>query len=66
MSTAEIIAEIDHLPGPEREVVLDHFLRLRQEELPPHLTRSIADALAGRGYDMERVMSGEAPPPARE
>jgi hypothetical protein len=65
MSAAEVIAEIETLPPAERATVLDHFLQVREEEIPPALARGMADALAGRGYDMERVMNGEPPPTAK-
>jgi hypothetical protein len=65
MSAAQVIAEIEALPAEEREKVLNHFLRLREEDIPESFRRSMADALAGRGYDMEVVMR-ETPPGHRD
>jgi len=61
MSTAQIIAEIEALPPVEREEVLNHFLRLRDDEIPATFRRSIADALAGHGVDMETALNEDPP-----
>ncbi len=61
MSAAEVIAEIEALPDAEREEVLNHFLRLREEEIPPEFRRGMADALAGIGVDMETALREDPP-----
>jgi hypothetical protein len=61
MSAAEVIAEIEALPAPEREKVLDHLLALREEEIPASFRRSYADAMEGRGVDMEIALNEEPP-----
>jgi hypothetical protein len=61
MSAAQIIAEIEALPAVEREEVLNHFLRLREDEIPVAFRRSMADALAGRGVDMETALNEDPP-----
>jgi len=61
MSTAQIIAEIEALSPGEREKVLHHFLRLSEEDIPVAFRRSMADALAGKGVDMEIAMREEPP-----
>lgn len=61
MSAAEVIAEIEALPPAEREQVLNHFLQLREDEIPPAFRRSMADALAGRGVDMDLALREEPP-----
>jgi predicted transcriptional regulator len=61
MSTAQVIAEIEALPPAEREEVLNHFLKLRENEIPAAFRRSMADAAAGRGVDMETALREDPP-----
>lgn len=61
MSAQELIAEIQALPTSERSLVVDYILKQEAEAVPDSFRRGMADALAGRGVDMETALS-EAPP----
>ena len=61
MSAIEVIAEIETLPRAERERVWEHLQREMLAEVPESFRRGMADALAGRGVDMETALN-EVPP----
>ena len=64
MSAQEIIAEIDALPEEERTKIVEHLLRIEEEAVPESFRRGMAEALAGRGVDMETALH-EVPPSRR-
>ena len=64
MSAKEIIAQIDALPPEERDIVFEHIHRLEEAKVPENFRRSLAEALAGRGVDMETALN-EVPPARR-
>jgi hypothetical protein len=64
VSAKEIIAQIDALPPQEREIVFEHVHRLEEANVPENFRRSMAEALAGRGVDMETALH-EVPPSRR-
>ena len=64
VSAREIIAQIDALPPQEREVVFEHVHRLEEANVPENFRRSMAEALAGKGVDMETALR-EVPPSRR-
>lgn len=64
VSAEEIIAQIDALPPREREIVFEHVHRVEEADVPENFRRSMAEALAGRGVDMETALN-EAPPSRR-
>lgn len=61
MSAIEVIAEIKTLPREEKEQVWEHLHREMLAEVPESFRRGMADALAGRGVDMETALN-EVPP----
>jgi len=61
MSAKEVIQEIEALPETERLVVLDYVQRKAAAEAPESFHRGMAEALAGRGVDMETALR-ETPP----
>ena len=61
MSAKEVIQEIEALSEVERLVVLDYVQRKAAAEAPESFHRGMADALAGRGVDMETALR-ETPP----
>ena len=64
MSAQEIIAQINALPPKERDMVFEHIHRLEEAGVPENFRRSMAEALAGRGVDMETALR-ETPPSRR-
>ncbi|MDA1278265.1 MAG: hypothetical protein O2960_30075 [Verrucomicrobia bacterium] len=64
MSAKEIIAQIDALPPEEREVVFEYICRLEDANVPEKFRRGLAEALAGRGVEMETALN-EVPPSRR-
>jgi hypothetical protein len=64
VSAQEIIAQIDALPEKEREMVFDHLRKLESADLPESFRRGMADALAGRGVEMDVAL--RETPPARK
>ena len=64
VSAKEIIAQIDALPPQEREIVFEHVHRLEEANVPENFRRSMAEALAGLGVDMETALH-EVPPSRR-
>jgi hypothetical protein len=64
VSAKEVIAEIDALPPAERKLVLEHIYKVTEAEIPEAFRRSIADALSGKGVDMEVALS-QVPPSRR-
>ena len=64
MSAKEIMAEIDALPPQEREIVFEHVHRLEESNVPENFRRSLAEALAGRGVEMETALQ-DVPPSRR-
>ena len=64
MSAKEVIKEIEALPAAERIEVLDYVQRKAMAEAPESFHRGMAEALAGRGVDMETALR-ETPPSRR-
>jgi hypothetical protein len=64
MSVKEVIAGIEALPEKEKLEVLDYVQRKAMSEAPESFRRGMADALAGRGVDMETALR-ETPPKRR-
>jgi len=64
MSAEEVIAEIEALPEEEQARVFERFRPLTESDIPEELRRSMAQALAGRGVDMETALT-EVPPSRR-
>ena len=57
MSAQDIIAQIDALPDDQRELVFEHLRRLKVNEVPDSFRRGMAEALAGRGVEMEVALN---------
>ena len=64
MSAKEVIQEIEALPEAERIAVLDYVQRKAAAQAPESFHRGMAEALAGRGVDMETALR-ETPPSRR-
>ena len=61
MSAKEVIKEIDALPEAERMEVFNYLQRKALAETPESFHRGMAEALAGRGVNMETALR-EKPP----
>jgi len=61
MSAKEVIKEIEALPEADRIAVLDYVQRKAAAQAPESFHRGMAEALAGRGVDMDMALR-ETPP----
>ncbi|HEY0551838.1 MAG TPA: hypothetical protein VGF13_19705 [Verrucomicrobiae bacterium] len=61
MSAKEVIQEIEALPEAERIAVLEYVQRKAAAQAPESFHRGMAQALTGRGVDMETALR-EIPP----